>query len=215
MLADRHVDAVISHAPAREAEVLAGTQGWFYRKIMFNDFVIVGPRGDPAHVRGAPTPDDAMRRIAAAGARFISRGDASGTHQRELELWARAGVSPDPQRVVTAGGGMGATLRVAGTMDAYTLSDRGTWDQHAGHVDLTIVFEGGSDLLNTYAVIVRAGAQPDARRFGEWLADGDGRRVIGGYRTAAGTAAFAIWPSECPRETPDAVPCAAASTRPR
>ncbi len=213
MLADGSVDAVISHAPAREAEVLGGG-GWFYRKIMFNDFVLAGPRGDPAHVKDARTPEDAMRRIHAAGARFISRGDSSGTHERERVLWARAGVVPDPQRVVASGGGMGATLRVAATMGAYTLTDRATWDQHAGG-DLIVVFEGGADLLNTYAVIVRRGAAPETRMFAEWLADGEGRRLIAAYRTAAGAPAFTVWPAGCPRESPGDMPCAGGTAQPR
>ncbi len=215
MLADGSIDAVISHAPAREAEVLARGGEWFYRKIMFNDFVLVGPRADPARVKDARTPADAMRRIDAAGARFMSRGDSSGTHERERVLWARAGVMPDPQRVVAAGGGMGATLRIAGTMGAYTLTDRATWEQHTGGGDLIVVFEGGTDLLNTYAVIVREGAPPHARRFAEWLADGEGRRLITTYRTVAGTPAFTIWPAGCPRDSPTDVPCPAGAERPR
>ena len=79
---------------------------------MFNDFVIVGPPDDPAGARGAPSAEESMRRIAAAPVRFISRGDSSGTYQRERELWTRAGVTPDPTRLAIGGGGMGATLRI-------------------------------------------------------------------------------------------------------
>jgi tungstate transport system substrate-binding protein len=210
MLADGSVEAVISHAPAREAELLRRPGGWFYRKIMFNDFVLVGPPGDPARVKEAASLDEAMRRIAASDIRFISRGDSSGTHQRERELWAHAGVVPNPERVVAAGGGMGATLRIAGTMGAYTLTDRGTWHQHSGRGDLVVVFEGGADLLNTYAIIVRPDAQPQARTFADWLVDGDGRRVIAEHRTLSGTPAFTVWPPGCPRDSPEAVPCTGA-----
>jgi tungstate transport system substrate-binding protein len=211
MLADGDVDAAISHAPAREAAVLERIRDAFYRKVMFNDFVLVGPPDDPAGVEHAPTAEEAMRRIARARARFISRGDSSGTHERERELWARAGVVPDTERVVMAGGGMGATLRIAGTMGAYTLTDRGTWAQHAGRARLRIVFEGGADLLNTYAVIVGTDAQPDARRFAEWLADGEGRRLIAEYRTVGGTPAFMVWPAGCPADSPAAQPCGTGS----
>jgi tungstate transport system substrate-binding protein len=201
------VDAVISHAPAREADLIDRGGAWLYRKIMFNDFLLAGPPADPARVRNAVTLEDAMRRIAASGARFISRGDSSGTHQRERELWASAGITPDPARVVVAGAGMGATLRIAGTTGAYTLTDRGTWDQQAGRGDLAIVFEGGAGLMNTYAVIARGNGSPDALRFAAWLADGDGRRLIAEYRTAAGTPAFTVWPAGCPRESPREKPC--------
>jgi tungstate transport system substrate-binding protein len=206
LLEDRHVDVVISHAPAREAELLGRGGSWFYRKIMFNDFVLVGPPGDPAGVKGAETIEEAMRRIGTADVRFISRGDSSGTHERERELWARAGVDPGP-RVVVAGAGMGATLRIAGTTRAYTLTDRGTWDQHSGRGGLAVVFEGGEGLMNTYAVIVRQDGSPEARRFAVWLVDGGGRRLIAAYRTAAGTPAFTDWPADCPRDSPHAQPC--------
>jgi tungstate transport system substrate-binding protein len=181
---------------------------WFYNKIMFNDFILVGPPDDPAGVKRARTVERAMRAIADAGVRFISRGDSSGTHERERELWSRAGVMPDSGRVVVAGAGMGATLRIAATTRAYTLTDRATFAQYASRGDLKIVFEGGPDLVNTYAVIAARDAHADVRRFTEWLTDGDGRRLIAGYRTTAGTVAFVIWPAGCPRESPAALPCA-------
>ena len=214
MLARGDVDAAISHAPARELRLLRDTRVWFYRKIMFNDFVIVGPPEDPARVKGAGTVDRAMRRIAESGVRFISRGDSSGTHERERDLWTSAGIVPDREQVVVAGSGMGATLRIAGTMGAYTLTDRATFAQHAERGDLIVVFEGGPGLLNTYAVIVRPDAGADARRFAEWLADGDGRRLIGGFRTAAGARAFTVWPDGCPRDGPSAMPCAVTERTP-
>jgi tungstate transport system substrate-binding protein len=206
MLAHGDVDVVISHAPAREAELIAD-RAWRYRKIMFNDFVIVGPPDDPAHVLGAPTADAAMRRMAASGVRFISRGDSSGTHEREQELWARAGITPNPAQVVVAGSGMGATLRIAGTMRAYTLTDRATFSQQAGRGDLKIVFDGDPTLLNTYAVIVANEASSEALKFADWLVRGDGRRHIAEYRVA-GAHAFTVWPPDCPGSVPRALPCA-------
>jgi len=207
MLVRGDVDVVISHAPAREAELLK-EHSRPYRKIMFNDFVIVGPPDDPAHVFGASTADEAMRHIAASGVRFISRGDSSGTHEREQALWAHAGITPSPEQVVVAGSGMGATLHIAGTMRAYTLTDRATFGQHEERGDLKIVFEGDPDLLNTYAVIVRPGASADAFTFADWLSEGGGRRLIAGYRTAAGMLAFTVWPLDCPADSPRALPCA-------
>ncbi len=200
-----HADLAISHAPAREAELLRSGH-WIYRKVMFNDFVVVGPPDDPARVAGAPTVEEAMRRIAAADARFISRGDASGTHERERELWTRAGATPRPGQLVAAGSGMGTTLRIAGTMGAYTLADRATFSQHASRGDLTIVYEGGPALVNTYSVIAPAAAPREVRRLVEWLTDGRGRQIVANYRTASGIAAFVPWPAGCPRDRPDLVP---------
>jgi tungstate transport system substrate-binding protein len=213
MLKRGDVDVVISHAPAREGELLRETAEWLYRKMMFNDFVIVGPRDDPAGVKQAATVASAMRRIAESGVRFISRGDSSGTHERERELWSHAGITPNTGQVVVAGSGMGATLRIAGTMGAHTLTDRGTFAQHAERGDLIVVFEGGSALLNTYSVITRSNGSADARAFAKWLTDGDGRRLIAAYRTAAGPPAFTVWPDDCPRESPSAMPCSVTQSR--
>ena len=98
---------------------------WRYRKILYNDFLIVGPAEDPAGVRAATDVVDAMTRIARSPSKFLSRGDESGTHERERELWAAAGATPDASHLVVAGAGMGQTLRIAGSSGAYTLTDRG------------------------------------------------------------------------------------------
>jgi tungstate transport system substrate-binding protein len=207
MLIRGDVDVTITHAPRREAELLRDRIGWLYRKIMFNDFVVVGPFHDPAQVKGSPAIEEAMRRIAASGVRFISRGDSSGTHERERDLWTGAGVVPNPQRVIVAGGGMGATLRVAGSTGAYTLTDRATFEQHAHRGELAVLFEGGPGLLNAYAVAVPPKGRADAHTFATWLIDGDGRRLIAGFRTAHGAPAFTVWPAGCPRDLPPATPC--------
>jgi tungstate transport system substrate-binding protein len=208
MLGRGDVDVAISHAPAREAKLLNDSGGWSYRKIMFNDFVIVGPPADPAHVTEVSSATEAMRRIAESRIRFISRGDSSGTHERERELWAKAGIVPRPERVVAAGSGMGATLRITATMGAYTLTDRATFAPFAERGELKIVFEGGPEMLNTYSVITRANAPAAARELATWLADGDGRQAIAAFRTASGAPAFTVWPAGCPRESPSAIPCA-------
>ena len=205
MLEKGDVDFVISHAPEAEAVALVAHPGWRYRKIMFNDFVLVGPPGDPAAVRGAETAAAAMRRIAGSDARFISRGDSSGTHEREQQLWTAAGARP--ARLVVAGSGMGATLRIAGETAAYTLTDRATLAQHDGALQLAIVFEGGPALLNTYAVTVDPGGRhaAGALDFFEWITGGRGREVIDGYRIR-GVPAFAVWPANVPGVRPDAQP---------
>jgi tungstate transport system substrate-binding protein len=208
MLARREVDVVISHAPSLEASALRDHPGWRYRKIMFNDFVLAGPPGDPARVRASPTIEEAMRRIATSPVRFLSRGDQSGTHQREQELWALARATPPGDRLVIAGAGMGSTLRIASETGAYTLTDRATFGQLAPTLHLAILFEGGAQLLNTYAVIVdTTGARAAAAStFAGWLSDGDGRRVISDYWLPGKVPAFHVWPSGQPREHPSDVP---------
>jgi tungstate transport system substrate-binding protein len=207
MLARGDADLVISHAPDAEAIALRAHPGWWYRKIMFNDFVIVGPRSDPADVSRAATAEDAMRRIAQSGARFISRGDESGTHEREQQLWVAAGARPEGTRIVAAGAGMGTTLRVASEAGAYTLTDRATFAQHEGALALRVLFRGGPNLLNSYAVIIdsESARAAEARAFGEWLASGGGREVVGRFRVA-GITGFEPWPADRPGDRPEALP---------
>lgn len=195
MMAASQADIVISHAPDAEAEALEQHPRWNYRKIMFNDFVIVGPPDDPARVAGAAGAEEAFRRIAQSGALFVSRGDSSGTHERERLLWRVAGSAPPSDRLVAAGQGMGTTLRISDQMHGYTLSDRATFAQNAAALANRILFEGGARLLNTYAVIFDSNRQSArvARSFAEWLATGRGREVVGAYRIN-GAPAFAPWP---------------------
>lgn len=208
MLQEGHVDVVISHAPAAETKALAAHPRWRYRKIMWNTFVIVGPPADPAHVSGTRDLTEAMRRIAASDATFLSRGDMSGTHEREEELWARAGVRPQPNRLVVAGSGMGTTLKGASRTGAYTLTDAATFAQLASTLELKIVFEGDPLLLNTYAVIYNPDAEgrKNAAAFAEWLSDGEGRREVERFRVKGGVVAFTVWPLNQPRERPADTP---------
>jgi tungstate transport system substrate-binding protein len=211
VLASRDVDVAITHAPAAEEAFLAAHPAWRYTKVMFNEFLLVGPVADPAHVKGAPTVAIAMRRIAASGERFISRGDSSGTHQREERLWKDAGSRPAADRLVIAGAGMGATLRVASETGAYTLTDRATFAQHVDRLALVPLFEGAvplfegaAEFMNTYAVITN----PEASRaalaasFAGWLTSGDGRTVIEGFQIRSGVPAFRPWPLSRPRSAP-------------
>jgi tungstate transport system substrate-binding protein len=208
MLDSGAADLVISHAPDAEAAALRTHPGWTYRKIMYNDFVLVGPSDDPAGVRGAPAASEAMRRIARSNARFISRGDESGTHERERQLWRVAGAAPENGRLVTAGAGMGSTLRVASQTGAYTLTDRATFGQHRASLALEVLFEGGADLLNTYAVIVNAAGRrgAGARAFADWMASGGGRDVIERYRVGGDTRAFRPWPAGRAATRPEDLP---------
>lgn len=212
MMAQRQADIVISHAPGAEAKMLAAHPRWVYRKFMFNHFILVGPPADPAFVAGAASARDAMRRIADAGARFISRGDQSGTHEREQQLWWLGGVSPTSGFVVAAGSGMGTTLRIASEMSAYTLTDTASFAQLAPQIRLAPLFRSDRELVNTYAAVVATerdlGAREAALRLAEWLTDGPGRKVIEAYRIR-GEPAFFVWPADRPRGTPDALPASA------
>jgi tungstate transport system substrate-binding protein len=199
----------LTHDPAAEAAALAGGAIAGYRKIMFNDFIIVGPPGDPAGIARASDAVDAFARIASSDAMFVSRGDASGTYSREQELWALAKRRPAPHRLVDVGQGMGGTLRVANEKSAYTLSDRATFERFRSSMRLTLLYQGGSALLNTYAVFVRPGLagteQAAALALTGWLADGEGRQLIAGF-AANGRTVFQLWPPGAPRESPADLP---------
>jgi tungstate transport system substrate-binding protein len=188
--------------------MLATQPAWRYRKLMFNTFVLVGPAPDPAGIRTATTAADAMRRIAASGARFVSRGDESGTHERERALWQRAGRTPDTSRVLVSGAGMATTLRQAAEASAYTLSDKPTFLRMSNGIQLTLLFEGDPELMNTYAVVVGAPATPGHRIAVDWMAwllGGRGRDVIVSY-TVGGRRAFETWPPGVPSNDPYARP---------
>lgn len=209
MLADSQADVVISHAPDAEAAMRRAHPAWHYRKIMFNDFVLVGPVVDPAGVARAPTLEAALHRIVASGATFVSRGDQSGTHERERALWTAMGAAPSPDTFLTSGAGMAVTLRQAADREAYTLTDRATFDQLAPQLTLKIVFAGDPRLINTYSVVVdpQGPRHRDARRFADWLEQGPGRRLIASYRISGSEVQpFSVWPEDARRDAPDALP---------
>ena len=205
MLAAGSADVVISHAPSRETAARAAHPSWTYHKILYNDFLIVGPSEDPAGVAGAGDAVEAMARIGQSDARFLSRGDESGTHERERELWASAGIEPEAARLVVAGAGMGQTLRVAGSTGAYTLTDRGTYEALRESIPLRVLFEGDPRLLNTYAVIADPGNESGAV-FARWLSQGAGRDVMGQALRAGTVKGFVLWPSGVDGSAPDSRP---------
>lgn len=184
------VDVVLVHARERELEFVANGYGVERREIMWNDFVIVGPPADPADVAHSKDVADAMRRIASTQSPFMSRGDDSGTHIRELGLWRKAGVTP----AVGAGGygetglGMGKTLLIAQERQAYTLVDRGTWLSFVARLDLEVLWQGGRELRNDYGAIRVAGRGEDdpraeaSRALLEFLVSPIGQDLIEGYR---------------------------------
>ena len=209
MLAADQADIVISHAPETEAAMVPAHPSWHYRKIMYNDFVLVGPAADAAGLRGQRDAVAAMRRIVDTDALFLSRGDESGTHEREQSLWKLAGRAPKPGRLVVAGTGMGATLRVASEMGGYTLTDRAPFLQLANALQSVILFEGDVRLVNTYAVVFEPTAPSGAMAatFAKWLESKQGRVLIGGYRVKGSIqAAFHVWPEGVPSSDPRAEP---------
>lgn len=180
-------DVLLVHSPEAEEKFVAEGSAGERRLVMHNDFVLLGPPDDPAGIRGVPSAE-ALARIAAAGAVFVSRGDDSGTNAREDQLWQSAGISPAGSWYQETGQGMGATLRVADENGGYTLSDRATWLSQPGA--LVVLGEGDASLLNVYHVIemtTRAGerVQPDgAAAFAQWIVGPRAQELIGGFGAA-------------------------------
>jgi tungstate transport system substrate-binding protein len=153
-LAERgEADVLLAHAPEAERQVLAAGVVVERHLVMYNDFVVVGPPADPAKIAGEQDAAAALARIAGQGATFISRGDNSGTHQREQALWRKAGITPAGAWYQEASLGMGQTLTVASEKTAYTLTDRGTFLAMADKIDLRVLVEGDPALLNLYHVM--------------------------------------------------------------
>ena len=147
-------DVLLVHSPAAEKKFMEGGYGVNRRLVMHNDYIVVGPANDPAKVKGSKSTVEAFKKIAAAQAMFISRGDNSGTHSKEKDIWKAAGVAYEGQKWYQQTGlGMGQTVNVASEKQAYTLVDRGTYLALKKRVDLPILAEGDAILLNIYHVI--------------------------------------------------------------
>jgi tungstate transport system substrate-binding protein len=184
-------DVVFVHDRAAEERFVAEGFGGPRRHVMFNDFVITGPAADPARIAGLGDTAEALRRIAAARAPFISRGDRSGTHAAELRLWQLAGIDPATGRgqwYREVGQGMGPALNTAAAQGAYILADRGTWLSFRNRQDQRILIEGDSRLFNQYGVML-VNAQrhahvkaADGQRFIDWLLSAAGQAAIASYR---------------------------------
>jgi tungstate transport system substrate-binding protein len=184
-------DVVFVHDRAAEERFVAEGFGGPRRHVMFNDFVITGPAADPARIAGLGDTAEALRRIAAARAPFISRGDRSGTHAAELRLWRLAGVDPASGRgqwYREVGQGMGPALNTAAAQGAYILADRGTWLSFRNRQDQRILIEGDARLFNQYGImLVNAQRHPhvkaaDGQRFIDWLVSSAGQAAIASYR---------------------------------
>ena len=182
------VDVVFVHARSLEDKFVADGFGVNRRDVMHNDFVILAPPDDPAGVRGTDSASEAFARIAAAQARFVSRGDESGTHQKEKEIWKSAGVVPKGKWYLEAGQGMGEVIQMAAQVRGYTLADRGTYIAYRKKTDLVILRHGDTGLWNPYGVIaVNPARHPHvkyglAMKFIEYLTGEEGRGIIAGFK---------------------------------
>ncbi|MCB1368590.1 MAG: substrate-binding domain-containing protein [Rhodobacteraceae bacterium] len=181
-------DLLLVHHRASEDEFVAEGYGIERRDVMYNDFILVGPPADPANIRDAANAAEALGRIAHSGQPFISRGDDSGTHLKERELWAEAGIAPAGSWYLEAGAGMGTTLNLAVAKDAYVLTDRGTWITFGNKGGLVRLFSGDPAMFNPYGVVllnperfphVKADA---ARAFADWLVSDTGQAAISAFR---------------------------------
>jgi tungstate transport system substrate-binding protein len=182
------VDVVLVHARSLEDKFVAEGYGIDRRDVMYNDFVILGPASDPAGVKGTKDAAEAMAKIAAAKATFVSRGDESGTHTREKQLWKEAGVKPEGKWYQEAGRGMGEVIMMADELNGYTLSDRGTYLAFKEKTPLKIVVEGDKRLFNPYGVImVNPKKHPHVKvdlgkRFMDYLTSDQAKKLITGFK---------------------------------
>ncbi|MBI4730567.1 MAG: substrate-binding domain-containing protein [Chloroflexi bacterium] len=184
-----NADVLLVHAPSSEITFMEGGFGSDRRLVMHNDFVIVGPATDPAGIRGLD-PVEALAEIAESGASFVSRGDNSGTHKKELSLWNNAEIEPTGQAwYIETGQGMGATLKIASETEAYTLTDRATYLANRDNLSLEILVEGDASLLNVYHVIVvNPDPWPDVNNagaiaFADFITSAEGQEIIGTFGT--------------------------------
>lgn len=179
-----NADVILLHSPAAEKEFVANGFGIDRRLVMHNDFVIVGPASDPAGIRGK-SPVEALDEIFASGATFVSRGDESGTHVKELALWKNAELDPAGEDwYLETGQGQGATLSITSEKSGYAITDRGTFLAYKSNVDLEILVEGDSFLLNVYHVItVNPEKWPNvniagAEAFADFVTSPEGQKII-------------------------------------
>lgn len=187
---DGDVDVVLVHAPSAEAKFIAAKYGMKRHQVMYNDFVIIGPVNDPAGIKKANNAADALKRIAHHAALFVSRGDDSGTHKKELALWQAGNIKPEGEWYRLAGQGMGKVIQMASEMNAYTLADRGTWLAFHDKSSLNILFQGDPALYNPYGIIaVNPQRYPDLNVSGaqaliKWIISAPGQELIGNFTIA-------------------------------
>ncbi len=180
---------LVHHKPSEEKFIQQGF-GIERRDVMYNDYVIIGPKNDPAKIKDLKKAADAFKQISNSNVPFVSRGDDSGTHKKELELWQLTGVDIDSHNgewYREAGAGMGTTLNIANGMNAYTMSDRGTWLSFKNRDELTLLFENDPPLFNQYGIIL---VNPErhqhikfnqAKQFSDWLTSHEGQQAIADF----------------------------------
>lgn len=181
-------DVLLVHARALEDKFMAAGFGSVRRDVMYNDFVIVGPARDPAGLRGGRDVIEAFKKIGTSGAKFISRGDESGTHEMEKSYWKSAALEPKGAWYVSTGQGMGPVLTMAGEMSGYALTDRATYAAYRDRTGLQVVVEGDTRMFNAYGVIVvnpqrypklnHAGATA----FAEWITSAEGQAAVAAFK---------------------------------
>lgn len=184
-------DVLLVHAKTAEQKFVDSGYGLARHDVMYNDFVFVGPPSDPAGIRGGKSALDALAAIAAAKAKFASRGDNSGTHKKEMALWQQAGITPlsgSGDWYLETGSGMGATLNAAIGSGAYSMTDRATWISFRNRQDYAVLVEGDDRLFNQYGIIM---VNPDkcaavkrdaARKFIDWILSPKGQAAIADYQ---------------------------------
>jgi tungstate transport system substrate-binding protein len=194
-------DADVVFVHAKEQELKAVEEGFFVNRhdVMYNDFVIIGPPSDPAKVKGMKSAADALKAVAGSGASFVSRGDKSGTHTKELSLWKKVGIEPAGQKwYLEVGQGMEKTQRVADEKKAYTLTDRGTWlaTKDKDKLDLIIVLEGDPVLFNQYGVMAVNPEKhkhvkfKEAMQFVDYIISKDGQAAVAAFKDKNGNPLF-------------------------
>ena len=184
-------DVLLVHAKSAEEKFVDKGYGVERFDVMYNDFVFIGPASDPAGIQQSVNAEDSLQKIASSKSTFLSRGDNSGTHKKELALWKNAGIDPQPQSgkwYRETGSGMGATLNVAVGMNAYTMTDRATWISFANKQDFGISYQGDENLFNQYGIImVNPQRCPTvktkaAQSFIDWILSKKGQNMIGSYQ---------------------------------
>ena len=182
------VDVLMVHAPAAEKAFIYNGFGRERLPVMHNDFILLGPRNDPADLKSAGNIAEAMKKIAQSKAGFISRGDDSGTHKKELSLWQTAGMIPGGDWYLSVGQGMGAVIKIADDKRAYTLSDRGTYLAFTGKIELDVMYAGDKALFNPYHVILlnekrHPHIKSDlARQYADFIRGAEGQKIIADFR---------------------------------
>lgn len=184
---DGDVDIVLVHARAAENKFVEAGYGVDRADVMYNDFVIVGPRSDPASAASSASVVEVLNKVQASEQPFISRGDDSGTHKRELILWKTAGKTPAGSWYREVGQGMGKTLQIANEVDGYTMTDRGTWLAYQAKLSIKLLFEHDQPLFNPYGIIAVNPARhadvnyPAARRLIDWITSPPAQEMIGKF----------------------------------